>query len=133
MFLSFWLILLSFCLLAVLFSLGHSPGNTPLDLLACLLDSGPSGLFHLVNSFINGTGAAAGLLRNGAAPTFLLGQFLFQFSRHNTAGLLLDWLTTLPLALVLDFVPLFAFSYFCYKNYLLLKNSGRTPLRSTPY
>lgn len=77
MFVIFWLVLLPFCLLAVLFSLCHSPGNTLLDLLACLLDSSSCSLFYLVNSFINGIGAAAGLLRNGAAAPFLLGQFLF--------------------------------------------------------
>ena len=102
-------------ILPLFFSLGDSPGNTPLYLMAALMDGGPGGLLHLIHGL--GCGAAVtGLLSDGAAAPLLLGQLLFQLGRHDTAGPLLDRLTVPAFALIFDFVTFTAFFKFSYKT-----------------
>ena len=97
------------------FSLGDSSGNTPLYLMAALMDGGHGGLLHLIYG-LGGGAAVTGLLSDGAAAPLLLGQFLFHLGRHNTAGPLLDRLAVLALALIFDFVVFTAFFKFSYKT-----------------
>lgn len=78
--------------------------------MAALMDSRLGSLLHLIHGL--GSGAAVTrLLSDGAAAPPLLGQFLFQLGRHNTAGPLLDWLAILALAVIFDFVNLISLSY----------------------
>lgn len=110
-----WTTLLHLHFSPLLFSLGNSPGNTPLYLIAALMDGGHGGLLHLIHGL--GSGAAVtGLLSDGAVAPLLLCQFLFQLGRHNTAGPLLDRLTVLAFALIFDFVIFTAFFKFSYKT-----------------
>lgn len=81
--------------------------------MAALMDSGPGGLLHLIDC-LGGGAAVTGLLSDGAATPLLLGQLLFQFGRHNTADPLLDWLSVLAFALILDLVAVTAFLDFSY-------------------
>ena len=78
--------------------------------MAALMDGGPGGLLHLIYG-LGGGAAVTGLLSDGAAAPFLLGQLLFQLGRHNAAGPLLDRFTILAFALIFDFVTLDSFSY----------------------
>ena len=110
-----WPTLPYFHFLPFFFSLGDSPGNTPLYLMTALMNGGHSNLLHLVHG-LGGGAAVAGLLSDGAAAPLLLGQLLFHLGRHNTAGPLLDRLAVLALALIFDFVVFTAFFKFSYKT-----------------
>lgn len=82
-------------------------------LMAALMDSGPGGLLHLIDR-LGGGAAVTGLLSDGAAAPLLLGQFLFQLGRHNTADPMLDMLAVLALALIFYFIVIAAFLDFSY-------------------
>lgn len=101
--------------LPLFFSLGDGSGNTPLYLMAALMDSGPGGLLHLIHGLGDGA-AVTRLLSDGTAAPLLPGQLLFQLGRHDAAGPLLDWLTVPAFALIFDFVFFTAFFKFSYKT-----------------
>ena len=86
--------------------------------MAALIDSGLGGLLHLIHGLGDGA-AVTRLLSDGAAAPPLLGQFLFQLGRHDTAGPLLDRLSVLAFALIFDFIVLIALSYLRNNTFLL--------------
>lgn len=108
-----WLILPFLYFLALFFYFSNSPGGTLFYLMAALMDSGPGGLLHLIDR-LGGGAAVTGLLSDGAAAPLLLGQFLFQLGRHNTADPMLDMLAVLALALIFYFIVIAAFLDFSY-------------------
>ena len=99
--------------LPLFFCFCNSPGNALFYLMTTLMDSGPGGLLHLIDRLGGGT-AVTGLLSDGATTPFLLGQFLFQLGRHNSAGPLLDLLAVFALAQIFYFVAAAAFLNFSY-------------------